>query len=336
MTLDRRIWQGRTDPEDGELGQRFHQKVKSAEDAKTPGVMLMGFACDEGVARNRGRVGAYGAPVEIRKMLANLPWHHGSLALYDNGDIHCDDHDLTRAQTLLANQVAEALKYKQFPLVLGGGHEVAWGSFQGLANYVAQKCPNIAPKIGIINFDAHFDLRTPSGASRAGSSGTPFSQIAEHCQKRNWPFHYACLGVSRASNTEALFNKAESLSVLAVEDTDFSAANFTAIEDQISTFIAQMDAIYLTIDMDVFPAATAPGVSAPAAHGVDYSLIEKLIRTITDAKDADGNRKLKLADIAELNPRYDIDNHTSRLAARLVWTITRSLSTPEEPQGVTQ
>lgn len=133
-----------------------------------------------------------------------------------------------------------------------------------------------------------------------------------------------------------MFNKAESLSVLAVEDTDFSAANFTAIEDQISTFIAQMDAIYLTIDMDVFPAATAPGVSAPAAHGVDYSLIEKLIRTITDAKDADGNRKLKLADIAELNPRYDIDNHTSRLAARLVWTITRSLSTPEEPQGVTQ
>ncbi|WP_281545327.1 formimidoylglutamase [Grimontia sp. SpTr1] len=338
MTIDMSVWQGRTDPEDGERGLRFHQKVQSADQANEPGCMLIGFACDEGVSRNKGRVGAYSAPNEIRKMLASLPWHHHALPLFDSGDVCCDDHDLSKAQKRLADNISEAMRQKHFPLILGGGHEVAWGSFQGLANHYLQKSPSDIPKIGIINFDAHFDLRTPSGNALNGSSGTPFSQIAEFCHNRQWAFHYACLGVSRASNTQALFDKAEDLNVLVVEDTDFTAATLATIEDKLSTFVSEMDAIYLTIDIDVFPASTAPGVSAPAAHGVDYVLVEHLIRHIGNAKDKHGLPKLKIADIAELNPRYDIDNHTSRLAARLVWTISRSLADHlvTENQGVKQ
>ena len=86
--------------------------------------------------------------------------------------------------------------------------------------------------------------------------------------------------------------------------------------------------------MDVFPAATAPGVSAPAAHGVDYSMVEALLNPILNAKSKRGDNKLRLADIAEYNPRYDIDGHTSRLAARLIWTILRSLNNELYVQGV--
>ncbi|USH03951.1 formimidoylglutamase [Grimontia kaedaensis] len=333
MTIDMSVWHGRTDSEDGESGYRFHQKVQSADKATEPGCMIIGFASDEGVSRNKGRVGAYSAPTEIRRMLANLPWHHESLCFFDNGDVCCDDHDLSKAQKQLADNISEAMRQKHFPFILGGGHEVAWGTFQGLANHFIQKNPAEAPKIGIINFDAHFDLRTPVGNAQNGSSGTPFSQIADFCHNRNWPFHYACLGVSRASNTQALFNKARELNVLVVEDSDFTTSSYAYIEDQLNTFIAGMDAIYLTIDLDVFPAATAPGVSAPAVHGVEYLLVERLIRTIAETVNKDGHPKLKIADIAELNPRYDIDNHTSRLAARLVWTISRSLA---NTQGVKQ
>lgn len=338
MTVNMDVWQGRTDTEDGDLGLRFHQKVKSADNACEPGVMLMGFACDEGVSRNKGRVGAYTAPVEIRKMLANLPWHHQSLAVFDNGDVHCDDHDLAKAQKQLADNIRDALRQKHFPMILGGGHEVAWGSFQGLAHHYLQKGGEQHPSIGIINFDAHFDLRPTSGNAQSGSSGTPFSQIAEFCQNRQWPFHYACLGVSRASNTQALFAKAHALDVLTIEDVDFHIANLKTIETHIDTFIAKVDVVYITIDLDVFPAATAPGVSAPATHGVDYALVESLIRRIGEARDDSGSPKLKIADIAELNPRYDIDNHTARLAARLVWTISRSLTGPivRNSQGMTQ
>ncbi|MBE1274485.1 formimidoylglutamase [Enterovibrio baiacu] len=326
--IDKHLWQGRIDDEDGELGLRFHQKVQSIEEAETTGVMLIGYACDEGVMRNKGRIGAKNAPSAIRKMLANLPWHHNNLNLFDAGDISCHDNNLAHAQERLAALVQNALVNHHFPVVLGGGHDVAWGSFQGLANHYAKGEIRTPPRIGIINFDAHFDLRTPSGSSLNGSSGTPFSQIAEYCQTHAWPFHYACIGVSRASNTHALFNKAETLNVLTIEDIACQPDHFSEISETLAAFMADLDALYLTIDLDVFPASIAPGVSAPATHGVDYALVERLIRLICNASDEHGNRKLKLADIAELNPLFDIDNHTARLAARLVWTITRSLSEP--------
>ncbi|MEZ8142407.1 formimidoylglutamase [Enterovibrio sp. FF113] len=333
MTIDMSLWQGRIDEEDGDKGARLHQKIQPADKASEPGIMLMGFACDEGVSRNKGRAGAYAAPNEVRKMLANLPWYD-SRPFYDNGNTPCDDHDLAKAQKLLAKNVTDALRQKHFPIIVGGGHEVAWGTFQGLANHCLQKNTTTPPRIGIINFDAHFDLRAPSGQSAQGSSGTPFSQIADFCQHRGWPFHYACIGVSRASNTQALFDRAELLSVLAIEDKHISAESLSTVRDKLQGFMSQVDALYLTIDIDVFPASTAPGVSAPAVHGVAYPLVESLIEDILSAENSDGTMKLTLADIAELNPRYDIDNHTARLAARLIWTITRSLSGPTHSQGV--
>ncbi|WP_028025486.1 formimidoylglutamase [Enterovibrio calviensis] len=326
--IDKTVWQGRRDDEDGDLGLRFHQKIQPMEDGTPSGVMIMGFASDEGVMRNKGRVGAQNAPVEIRKMLANLPWHHNTMNIYDAGDVRCDDNDLASAQANLAGHVCNALSHQHFPLILGGGHEVAWGSFQGLAEHFVQLNASSPPRIGIINFDAHFDLRTPSGSSQDGSSGTPFAQIADYCQQHAWPFHYACLGVSRSSNTQALFAKAKELNVLTVEDIECQPYRLADISHQLAMFMADLDAIYLTIDLDVFPASVAPGVSAPAVHGVDFPIVEHLVRLICQTCNEHGQRKLTLADIAELNPSFDIDNHTARLAARLVWTITHSLSQP--------
>ncbi|WP_407330323.1 formimidoylglutamase [Enterovibrio sp. 27052020O] len=333
MTIDMSLWQGRIDLEDGEAGARLHQKIQSADNAIEPGVMLVGFACDEGVSRNKGRVGAYAAPDEIRKMLANMPWHH-SHPVYDKGNTSCDDQDLAKSQKQLAAQVSDALEHHHLPIVLGGGHEVAWGTYQGLAQHLTSKGKEAAPRVGIINFDAHFDLRVPSGQSAQGSSGTPFSQIADYCQHQGWPFHYACVGVSRSSNTQALFDKAYALSVLTIEDTDISAESLPLVREQLQGFMSNVDLLYLTIDIDVFPASTAPGVSAPAVHGVSYALVEALIRDILAAKNADGKTKLTVADVAELNPHYDIDSHTARLAARLVWTIAKSLSDSTHSQGV--
>ncbi|PKF49565.1 formimidoylglutamase [Enterovibrio nigricans] len=321
MTVDMKIWSGRVDDEDGDLGQRFHQRVQSAETADEPGIMLIGFACDEGVSRNKGRTGAYAGPNKIRRALANLP-SHKAVPLYDVGNVCCDDHDLCKAQKQLADTISAAIKQKHIPIVLGGGHEVAWGSFQGLANHFQQKGHHSPPNIGIINFDAHFDLRTPHNESLHGSSGTPFAQIAEFCTNHHWPFHYACIGVSRTSNTQALFDKASALSVFSIEDTELHTESRFALREKLRSFIDRVDAIYLTIDLDVLPAAVAPGVSAPATHGVDYPTIELLVRDVVQAKDERNNSKLKLADIAELNPRFDIDDQTARIAARLVWTIT--------------
>ena len=126
---------------------------------------------------------------------------------YDVGDIACENSDLETAQHALGQVVAHLLNQKIFPIVLGGGHETAWGHFQGIeAAFPESDC-------AIINFDAHFDLR-PLSDDNKGSSGTPFSQIAASRQAQGLPFDYTCFGIQQTGNTASLFEKAAA--VLAV------------------------------------------------------------------------------------------------------------------------
>ena len=318
-------WQGRHDQEDGALGKRVHHIIKQLQvkdlEPYRNAVSILGFACDAGVARNKGRIGARKAPDLIRRALANMAWHKES-AVIDLGNIVCEDDLLEQYQSECADVIAAALRSTPV-ITLGGGHEVAWASFLGLARYFEYLNPAKAPKIGIINFDAHFDLRAfeSNNAEVKPSSGTPFNQIHDYCLKNNWPFHYACLGVSRASNTQALFERAKDLNVWFVEDKDLAHLNHIYHLTQLQHFIDKCDYIYLTIDLDVFPAATAPGVSAPAARGVSMDTMALFLDRILHYK-----QKLVIADIAEYNPTYDVDSQTARLAARLCWDIANAFS----------
>lgn len=89
----------------------------------------------------------------------------------------CEGDALEAAQFVLGTHVAAVLEAGHLPLVIGGSHEVAWGNWRGLATW-AMKQP--AQRVGVLNFDAHFDLR----AGDVGTSGTPFRQIAEDCAAR--------------------------------------------------------------------------------------------------------------------------------------------------------
>lgn len=311
--IDMSPWAGREDPEPDSL--RWHQVVEPLTVDSPVGVALLGFACDAGVARNQGRIGAAAGPRAIRKALAPLAWHRQAPA-HDAGDVVCHGHGgddgMETAQRRLAECLATLLAAGHQPIVLGGGHEVAFGSWSGLARHLEAEGDE-APSIGIVNLDAHFDLRDPS---HLRSSGTPFAQIATDCETRGWPFRYACLGVSRAANTRALFARAADLEVLVREDREITAASLEAIAAELDTFIAGCDHLYLTIDLDVLPASEAPGVSAPAAHGVPLALLERLVGRVRDSG------KLRLADVAELNPSFDIDGRTARAAARFIHHLT--------------
>ncbi|MDH5912151.1 formimidoylglutamase [Vibrio splendidus] len=321
------IWTGRNDLEDGALGTRVHHITKQVQSSDlsnelTDGaIALVGFASDAGVARNKGRVGAKQAPNLIRQALANMAWHSDA-HIADLGDIECNDGQLEVSQKQCASVIANALATNKV-ITLGGGHEVAWASFQGLAEHLNKIQSEHKPKIGIVNFDAHFDLREFESniTDVKPSSGTPFNQISDYCHTHQWPFHYACLGVSAASNTKALFNKADQLGVWYEHDRNMTQVNQVAQLVKLQKFIAECDYLYLTIDLDVFPAATAPGVSAPAARGVSYEALAPFLEQIFQHSE-----KLIIADIAEYNPDYDVDGQTARLAARLCWDIASAMA----------
>ena len=119
------------------------------------------------------------------------------------------------------------------------------------------------------------------------------------------------LGVSRAANTQALWDEAERLNVTLVEDLHFRRDALSALDK----VLAQADRVYLTIDLDVLPAGEMPAVSAPAALGVPALDLLPVIEHICRSG------KLQAADLVEFNPQYDRDGQGAKLAARLAWQI---------------
>ena len=297
------IWTGRFDG--GEpLYHRIFQRVsleKNYDNISTNDFVLHGFAVDEGVRRNKGRVGAKDAPDVIRKNISNFPVINPKFNLRDFGNIKCEDEDLENAQNKLADKVQLVLEKGGKSVIFGGGHEVMFSHYSGIKNAFPTQ------KIGIINIDAHFDNREID-PNIGASSGTGFWQIAQEKD-----IHSLHIGIQRNSNTLKLFDTAHQFGMKYILAEEIFFENLPTIYPKINEFIEQSDVVYLTICMDVFNVSVAPGVSALAYNGIfadaAFMHLYKLIL---------GSEKLLAMDVAEVNPTYDTNEITARLAASLV------------------
>lgn len=309
-------WQGRVDVEDADLSRRLHQHVEFDQlpDDFADAPVILGFATDAGVRRNQGRTGAKEGPSALRKALANQCCS-ADFSFYDVGDVVCENDALEDAQQQTADIITTILQRGGQPRVLGGGHEIGWSSFLGVQQYLQQDGQD--KRLGILNFDAHFDLRNPSPVT---SSGTPFRQAQEWCEDNGKDFHYFVVGLNPSANSDALFEFAYEHDVQWVEDLDCHWQNLPHVQEQIRDWLATVDCLYITLCLDVFPAADAPGVSAPAGLGIETRWALKLLQFIQEECD-NTNTTILLADVAELNPSKDIDGRTAKLAARYLYQL---------------
>lgn len=313
-------WQGRNDGLEPEH-RRWHQVVRTADLTQTTNMdsgafVLLGFACDEGVRRNQGRTGAEEGPAALRRALANLPCHDADIAIWDAGDIVCPAGNLEAAQEQLGLAVAEILRQGGRPIVLGGGHEVTFGHYLGLERHRHRNAvpDNDNLKLGLINFDAHFDNREPG--IEGPSSGTGFWQIAQRQASFSDRFPYLAIGIQPAANTRALFDRADKAGTTYITAGELRQTPPYQIPQKLETFLSGIDQVYLTVDLDVFAAAYAPGVSAATPLGLhpDQTFFNCLDTILASGK-------LLSVDVAELNPSLDHDHRTAKLAAALIFHI---------------
>ncbi|MGG4439290.1 formimidoylglutamase [Brevibacillus fortis] len=299
------LWTGRTDHTERRSSFRYHQIVEITDldtllAAKDRTVAIIGFECEEGVRRNQGRLGAAIAPNAIRQALASLPWKvEEGKRIVDVGNVTCQNEELEAAQEVLGNAVSTIFSKSMTPIILGGGHETLYGHYVGVRNHIGKEA-----SLGIINIDAHFDLRSYEVQP---SSGTMFRQILEHDKKSS----YLVLGIQRFGNTQELFDKADELSVRYVYEEEMTDARMDEITLSVSEFIEKHDHVMLTLCTDVLNAAFAPGVSAPSPFGLTPMVVRTLIRTVT------AHKKTLSFDICEVNPVLDENGRTVKLGAYL-------------------
>jgi formiminoglutamase len=302
------IFQRPDDPRLGEVAEFWRGDPAAL---KPDRAVLIGFPQDEGVRRNHGRAGASEAPREIRHHLYRLtPWDAGSgvdlaaLPLLDAGDVRVTG-DLEESQQALAEVVAGILKTSAIPVILGGGHETAYGHYLG---YVAAR-----RRVGIINLDAHLDVRPCLGA--LGHSGSPFRQALEHPTHPLPGSHYICLGAQPHSVSRQHERFAREHGGTVRWDHEVRAdleGNFDREQKRLAKAGCQ---VYVTLDADVVRQAELPGVSAPNPAGLPGEAVLACVRRAGQA------RSVASFDLVEINPRIDRDDQSARWAALAVWNF---------------
>jgi formiminoglutamase len=280
--------------------------------ALRPGrAVLVGFPQDEGVRRNRGRPGAGEAPQEIRHWLRRLTPFDGESEAdlsvdppLDLGNIRITG-SLEETQQALGEVVAAVLSSGAVPIVLGGGHETAYGHYLG---YVAA-----GKSVGVLNVDAHLDVRPcPDGRGHSGSS---FRQMMEQPTQPLPGSRYVCLGARPFAASREHLRYVRERGVV----VEWSLSE-RSLDDVLRQLAADAGSVYLSVDADVVRQADMPGVSAPNPDGPDGSLVLRCVRL------AGRSPAVTSLDLVEINPRFDRDGQSARWGALLVWNFLVGLA----------
>ncbi len=266
-------------------------------------VALVGVPQDIGIERNGGRPGAADAPDAIRAMFYRLTPYDAATSrsvpegfLVDMGNIRCDG-GLEEIHERLATVTAAICRAGLLPLVLGGGHDITYASACGVHQVHGQ--------LGAFNFDAHLDVRPPIPLR---NSGTSFRMLID--EGKLAPESFVEFGIQSFANAEShvrwLHDAGGTIMTLGeIRELgyDQALARALAIGSPLSS------PLYATLDIDGVRAAEAPGVSATMPDGFSSTELLAAARRL-------GRRSSTVAlDIAEMNPRFDRDNITAKLAA---------------------
>lgn len=271
-------------------------------EAKPPQFALVGVPFDGGVL---GRKGAAGGPASIREALrfsSSYSFEEDvdlwGMQTGDLGDITVPNDNLERAHLQITETLAALWKEGAHPLVMGGDNSITYAAIRALAQ-------SVPGKVGILDFDAHLDVRegTPS-------SGTPYRQILENLGGKVEARNVAQVGLRRFANSKVYREWAQKKGVRVFSMKEIRRSGFSgALEGALQAATDGVDALYVSLDMDVVDQAWAPGVSSPSPDGLTP-------REVFDGVMAAGNRSVaKGFEVVETAPNLDPTGNTSRVAA---------------------
>lgn len=307
-------------PGDPRLGDRL-----AKPDAAEPAAVIVGFPVDEGVRRNGGRVGASQGPAAIRHWLHRMTpeprdagrMHSALGRVADLGDL-IPTGDLERDQEALAEVLAPHLAHGRTVIVLGGGHETAYGVF--LAHARAKR------RVFIANLDAHPDVRPlrELEGRLVGHSGSPFRQALEHPSQACTGYAVAGLQATSVAAEHLQWMRDRGAAAAFIDELRRDAAGLVDPLAALPPWRADSDdrhgSIMASLDLDAVEASSAPGVSAPSPAGLPVE------PWLASAERLGRDPRVASLDLVELSPPHDADGRTARLAAVTIWRFLRGWS----------
>lgn len=269
--------------------------------------VILGYPDDEGIKNNGGRLGSHLAPNVIRKyfykMRPSLLSTFKDVKIYDYGNLKIEKDLIVRHKTA-TTYLERLLDQGKTIISFGGGHDYAYADGKSFLNF----CSDGTKKPLIINFDAHFDVRN---LDHGITSGTAFYRLLEEDI-----FDFIEIGIQEQCNTKPHFEYLKSKGAHVVflnEITTFGQFDFSKFKTVIESFGIENTTCFLSVDIDAFSNAYAPGCSQSFATGLSPDPYFQMMNYFIE------NFYIRSLGLYEVSPALDFDDKTSKLAALIAY-----------------
>ncbi|HKP82804.1 MAG TPA: arginase [Pyrinomonadaceae bacterium] len=225
--------------------------------------------------------------------------------------------EISSACEQLAKEVEAILEANQLPLILGGDHSIAIGSFAGVASHYKKQDHTV----GLLWFDAHADINTPESTPSGNIHGMPLAallgygapeltNVAGFAPKLD---PQLCVHVGARDIDAGEREMIRKLGIRFFTMRDIDERGMSACMDEAIAIASRGSGGYaVTFDVDVLDPGDAPGSGTLVRGGLTYREAHLGMEKVAEAG---GMRSLE---IVEINTALDVNNKTAELGVELI------------------
>lgn len=216
----------------------------------------------------------------------------------------------------LAQAVYSSMKAVHFPIVIGGDHAIAIGTWNGVVNAL-----QASQSFGLIWLDAHMDSHTPQTTPSKAIHGMPLavllgkgeSSLVNVCEQPPTlnPKHVVLIGVRSFEEGEEQFLKNKNVKIYYIDEVKKRGFQ-TVFKEALALVKKDTLGFGVSVDLDAFDPILVPGVGSPEADGL---LPEDFYQALSEIKT---DSQFKALEIAEFNPTRDISNKTASIIQNII------------------
>jgi formimidoylglutamase len=290
--------------------------IKEFQPDKPADAGIVGIPFDRGVISHRQ--GSRFAPKVVRELLADCTTYNldldvdiKDLHLVDCGDVDVSIVDYDETHSRIEKALTHLFKHGMAMVIIGGDHSASYPSIKALCNSMPDQ------KIGIIDFDSHYDIR--SGWNR--NAGLWAREVQELPGNQVNGSNIVQIGIHGFSYSRYYRDMITQMGISVVKPSEVRKYGMAKVMEKAITIASDgTDAIYISVDIDVMDPPYAPGTN-DAPHGglVPWQVIEGVVLA--------GLHPLTRAiDIMEISPPLDVNNITANLGAEIIMQFLSALA----------
>ncbi|HEX7332444.1 MAG TPA: arginase [Pyrinomonadaceae bacterium] len=225
--------------------------------------------------------------------------------------------EISNACEQLAKEVEAILEAKQLPLILGGDHSIAIGSFAGVASHYKKKDQTV----GLLWFDAHADINTPETTPSGNIHGMPLAvllgygapeltNVGGFAPKLD-PKLCVHVGARDIDVDERELIKKLGIRFFTMREIDERGMN-ACMDEAIAIASRGTGGYSVTFDIDVLDPGDAPGSGTLVRGGLTYREAHLGMEKVAEAGG------MRMLEIVEINTALDVNNKTAELGVELI------------------